>query len=142
MDITGANATIFLTVPGVFDTPQQLQQFAADDIYDLDQIQSVETQMGVDGFLSGGFVYKPQVQSIMLQADSGSNSLFDVWHSQMKRTRTVIPAYGTILLPAIGLKFTQTIGFLTDYKLPGVKKTITPRRFGITWQDVTPSPAQ
>jgi hypothetical protein len=80
--LTGANAVLMLTIPPLFTTPQQIQGFAADDVYDLDEIESVETLMGVDGILSGGFVWKSQPQTIMLQADSPSNAVFDTWYSQ------------------------------------------------------------
>ena len=52
--ITGASAVIMLSVPGLFSTPQQLQGFATDDIFDTAAIASAETLMGVDGNLSGG----------------------------------------------------------------------------------------
>lgn len=140
-DITGATAVLTLAIVGLFNTPQQIQGFAADDIYDLDEIESIETLMGVDGILSGGFVWKPQMQTIMLQADSPSNDMFDVWYNQQKAARATYIANGVLSLPAIGLKFVQTNGFLTRYKLPGAKKLVQPRRYGITWNDVIAQPA-
>ena len=52
--ITSANAILTLAIPLLFPTPVQLQGFAADDVYDIPRIKSVETLMGVDGVLSGG----------------------------------------------------------------------------------------
>ena len=54
--ITGSSAIVMLSIPGLFTQPQQLQGFDMDDVFDTDQIASVETKMGVDGRLSGGFV--------------------------------------------------------------------------------------
>lgn len=141
MDITAANAKLTLAIPPLFSVPQQLQGFAADDVYDLDEIESVETLMGVDGTLSGGFVWKPQPQTIMLQADSPSCALFDTWYSNQVAAQATYVAAGVLTLPAIGLKFVQTVGYLTGYKLPGAKKLIQPRRFRITWNIVLPAPA-
>lgn len=140
-DITGATAVLTIVIPPIFPVPQQIQGFSADDVYDLDEIESVETLMGVDGILSGGFVWKPQAQTIMLQADSPANAIFDTWYQQQKAGQTTYVATGILVLPAIGLKFIQTVGYLTRYKLPGAKKLIQPRRYGITWQDVAPAPA-
>jgi hypothetical protein len=140
MDITGANASLQLTQATLFPVPQQIQGFAADDIYDLDEIESVETLMGVDGVLSGGFVWKPQSQSIMLQADSPSNAFFDAIQSQQIAANTTYVLNGVLTLPAIGLKFIQTTGYLTGYKLPGAKKLIQPRRYRIMWNLVLPAP--
>lgn len=141
MDITAANAVLMLSVPGLFPIPQQLQGFAADDVYDLDEIESVETSMGVDGVLSGGFVWKPQPQTIMLQADSASNAVFDTIQSSQIAGQATYLLNGVLTLPAIGLKFIQTNGYLTGYKLPGAKKLVQPRRYRVTWNLVVPAPA-
>lgn len=141
MDITAANASLSLSQAILFPQPQSIQGFAADDVYDLDEIESVETLMGVDGTLSGGFVWKPQPQTIMLQADSPSCQFFDVINTSQIAGQTTYTLNGVLLLPAIGLKMVQTTGYLTRYKLPGAKKLIQPRRFQITWNLVVPQPA-
>lgn len=141
MDITGANASLTLTIPGLFNTPVTISGFAADDIYDLDEIDPVEVLMGADGLQSGGFTWKSQPQTITLQADSPSGAFFDTWQNNQKAGVRVYNCNGVIKVPAVGLKFIQTNGMLTGYKLPGAKKLLTPRRFRITWQDVTPAPA-
>jgi len=141
MDIGASNANLTITIPPLFTVPQQIQGFAADDVYDLDEIESVETLMGVDGVLSGGFVWKPQQQSITLQADSASNAIFDQWWTAMVAAKTTYVAAGVLTLPQIGLKFIQTTGYLTRYKLPGAKKLIQPRRYEITWNLVVPAPS-
>lgn len=141
MDITGANANLTLSIALLFPIPQTLQGFAADDVYDFDEIENVETLMGVDGILSAGWTWKPQVQTMMFQADSPSCAIFDTWNQQMAAANTVYPASGVLTIPALGLKMIQTTGYLTRYKLPGVKKLVQPRRFAITWGRVVPAPA-
>lgn len=141
MDITAANAVLMLSIPGLFAVPQQLQGFAADDVYDLDEIESVETLMGVDGRLSGGFVWKPQPQTITLQADSASNAVFDAWNENQKSGLRTYQANGVLILPSLGIKFVQTVGFLTNYKAPGAKRLVQQRRYRVTWQNVSPAPA-
>lgn len=141
MDITAANATFMLTQPVLFPVPQQIQGFAADDVFDLDEIESVETQMGVDGVLSFGFVWKPQLQSIMLQADSPSNNIFDEIQTNQQAANTAYPLNGIITLVAIQTKIILTNGILTGYKLPGAKKLIQPRRYRITWNLAVPARA-
>lgn len=140
--ITAANATLTLAIPPLFPIPQQLQGFAVDDIYDVDQIKSVEVMMGVDGLLSAGFVYVAVVQKVTLQADSPSNDIFDTWWTQMQAAQDVYAASGLIKLPSIATKFTQSNGFLTGYKpLPAGKKLLQPRTYEITWERVAPAPA-
>ncbi len=140
-DLTAANVSIALTIPGVFDTPQIIKGFATDDVYDFDEIESVEAVMGVDGILSGGWTWKPQPQRFMLQANSPSAIIFDTWQQQQAATRQTYPASGVVRAPSLGLKFLQTNGLLTGYKLPGAKKLMQPRNFRIMWNLVIPQPA-
>lgn len=138
--ITAADAVLTLAVLPLFPIPQQIQGFSTDDVYDIPSIRSAETAMGVDGVLSGGFVYSAIVQEIVLRADSASNNVFDTWWRQMQATKAVYTATGLIKLPAIATKFAQRKGFLTGYKLPGAKRTLTDRRYEITWERIQPSP--
>lgn len=141
MSITSANAILMLSQPILFPAPQQIQGFAADDVYDVDQIKSVETQMGVDGVLSAGFVYVEVTQNITLQADSLSNDFFDVWWTQMQAAQDTYPVTGIITLPSIATKFSQRQGYLTGYQpIPNAKRVLQPRRYQITWGRVSPSP--
>jgi hypothetical protein len=140
--ITAADAVLTLSVPPLFTAPQQLKGFAADDVYNIPQIRSVETQMGVDGVLSAGFVYVPIPQEVVLQADSASNNFFDTWWTQMEATKTTYGASGIIILPGIGTKFAMLNGFLTGYTpAPAAKRVLQPRRFEVTWQTIQPARA-
>jgi len=149
--ITGANAvyTLAISPPAaspqisatLFATPIQLQGFAADDSFSTEPLASVEVMMGVDGLLSAGFVYVPVRQTIAIQADSTSNALFDAWWNAMQVTKDVYFAQGVIILTATQTKYSLVNGALTQYHpLPDVKKLLQPRRYGITWQSVTPAP--
>lgn len=139
--ITAANAVLMLAVPPLFPVPQQIQGFSTDDVYNIPQIKSVETMMGVDGVLSGGFVYVQIPQEITLQADSASNRFFDTWWAQMQAAKDIYAAAGLIQLPSVLTKFIQTKGFLTGYSpAPQAKKVLQPRRFEITWESILPAP--
>lgn len=140
MSITGANATFLMTVQDLFPTPQQLQGFAADDVFDTDPLASTEVLMGVDGGLSAGFVFVPVKQAIALQADSPSNFIFDTWYNAQQAAQDVFAAMGVVLLPGLGIKWNLVEGFLTEFPpIPNVKKLLQPRKFGITWTRVTPA---
>lgn len=139
--ITSANAVLTLAVDSVFNTPQRLQGFAADDIYDTDTIDPAETVMGVDGVLSAGFVYVPVKQNFALQADSPSISLFDQWYAAQQAAVDIFRASGVIRLPAVGKSYTMNGGVLTGYKsMPDGKKILQPQRFSITWASIVPAP--
>lgn len=138
--ITAANAVYMLGITGLFPAPVQLQGFATDEVWGTDPLKSAEVLMGVDGRLSGGFVYVPIEQSITLQADSLSTGLFDQWWNAMQVNQTPFPAQGRIRLRSVGSSWVLTKGFLTTYQpIPDAKKLLQPRKFGITWQQVVPA---
>ena len=137
--ITSANAIYTLSIAGLFPSPLQLQRFSADNVFSTQPLASSEVMMGVDGFLSGGFVFNPVVQTISLQADSASNNVFDQWHQAQQAAREVYIAQGIIILTAIGKKWTLDRGFLTSYPpIADAAKVLQPRRFGITWNSIVP----
>lgn len=139
--ITSANAILMLAVVDLFDTPQQLTQFSADDIFTTEPRQNAEIMMGVDGFMTAGFVYNPTVQNISLMADSNGNEIFDQWVQAMKVGKDVFYANATITLLSINKTFTCIKGALTSYPpMPDAARVLRPRRYTINWEEVTPAP--
>jgi hypothetical protein len=141
MNITSANAVIMLTIPGLFPIPQQLEGFAADDIFTTDPINPIVPIMGMDGKLSGGFVPRPKIQNFTLQADSASNFLFESWQATQESTLDVLPAGAVVVISGIGREYTCLVGLLTNYSVaPDARQTLQPRRYQITWQNVFGAP--
>lgn len=141
MSITSANAILYLGVSGLFPTPQKIQGFAADDIFDTEALEVGDTMMGVDGYLSGGFVYNAVVQGFSIMADSPSADFFDNWVAAERLINDKYTAFGTIFLQGTGKKYAMTKGFLvTAPVLPDAKKLLQPRKFTIRWERVLPAP--
>lgn len=139
--ITSANAVYTLGVLPIYPQPQTLQGYSADDMFDTETVAPAVAIMGMDGKLSAGFVYAEVKQTIALQADSPSIDLFERWMQAQKVAKEVFYAFGLVTLPATGRKYTLTQGVLTNYvSISGAKKTLQPRVFSITWQDVSPAP--
>lgn len=139
--LTAANSIILLGVRGLYDTPQQIQGFSADNVADLEAFQPTETQMGVDGRLSAGWAAAPVVQNVTLQADSESNDFFENWIQSEQTAREKFVAFGTIILPATDRKYSLERGFLGSVMvMPAIQRTLQPRRYSLTWQRVTPAP--
>lgn len=140
--ITSANAVFMLGIETIFPVPVRLQHYSADSMFTSDAIPTAEVSMGVDGRLSAGFIFVPFVQSIMLQADSASNAVFDQWFAQQQRTREAYAARGLITLPSVGKKYNLVRGFLTSYKaIPDAGKVLASRTHQITWEVPVPSNA-
>ncbi|HEV2540194.1 MAG TPA: hypothetical protein VGU03_10855 [Frateuria sp.] len=139
--ITAANSVFALAITGLYPSPQILHGYAADDCFSTEDVEIVETVMGVDGHLSGGFIFNPTKQVIVLMPDSDSLEIFNNWALAMKATQEVLIANATVSLPAIGKKYVATRGFLTKYKpIPDVKKVLQPVRYEITWNTIVGAP--
>lgn len=140
-DLTGTSAIITFTVANLFLSPQRLQGFAADDIYDTDPLEVVETIMGADGKLSGGFVWKEVKQSFKLQADSPSNLIFEQWAAAQTAGLTTLPCNGRTTIISTGRAYIMTNGFMTTFSpFPSVGKLLKPRTHTITWNQVVAVP--
>jgi hypothetical protein len=139
--LTTANSVYMLVIPDLFPIPQQLQGYAADDIFSTEAVDSVEVVMGVDGHLSAGWVPTTKRQTITLQADSVSSLMFDDWQQSQEVVRDAFTANAFITLPSLGRIYTCTNGYLTNYMpMPDARRTLQPRRFQITWQSILGAP--
>lgn len=139
--LTSADCIFTLSVDPIFPVAIRLQGFSADDITDMDAQTPKEVSMGVDGRLSAGFVPVPTVQNVSLQADSESNDFFEFWATWERTNRQALVATGQIILPSVKRVYICARGFLSSYApMPSARKTLQPRRYGITWQSVTPAP--
>lgn len=138
--ITSSNAVYQLQIVGLFPIPQQLQGFGTDSAFNTDSIQSAETMIGIDGKLSGGFVFVAIKQGITLQADSDSNGVFEQWWAQQQVLGDPLTANGVISLKGINRKWTLSKGFLTGYPpMPDAGKVLQPRKYEITWESISPA---
>lgn len=139
--LTAANAVIILSAPDVIASGIQLQGFAADDVFDTDDLEIVEAVMGVDGHLSGGYTPKPVPQRFTLQADSLSIDFFETFYSQSVQQQATFYLSGIVRLVSTGKSYAMNNGLLTRYKpLPDAKRILQSRTFGITWESVLPAP--
>jgi hypothetical protein len=137
--ITAANSVFALTITGLYPAPQILHGYAADDAFSTDALESAETVMGLDGHLSGGYIFNPIKQTIVLMPDSDSLDVFNNWSLAQLASREVLVANASISLPAIGKKYVLTRGFLTSHKpIPDVKKVLQSVPYQITWGSVVP----
>ena len=140
--ITSSNAIIMLSVDKVYNVPQQLEDWATDNIYDLQPSVIAEIRMGADGVLTGGLVYTAQPITYHLQADSPSCAVFDAWDLAQETYGDLYYAFGSLTLNALGIKWSMTKGILTQWqRIPSGQRTLQPRTAIITWQSVTPQPS-
>lgn len=138
--ITSANSVFTLVIPGLFPAPVQLQGYATDKAFTTEAVVLAEVQMGVDGRMTAGFVPNPVPQTVTLQADSPSKSIFTILIQAMKTAREVFYINGIIALPSTGESFTLTRGILVNAKqIPDAQKVLQPVDYMITWESINRS---
>lgn len=139
--LTAANSVYMLVIPDLFPIPQQLQGYAADEVFATEGVDTAELVLGVDGKLSAGWIPTMKKQTITLQADSVSSLIFDAWFQTQNSLRDLLTANAFITLPSLGRIYTCTTGYLSSYiPMPDVRRIIQPRRFQITWQEILSAP--
>lgn len=139
--ITSVNAQIMFTIPLLFPIPQQLEGFAAEDIFDTEAIEAGEAVMGLDGFLSAGFVPMPIKQGYTIQANSPSVDFFESWYAAEQASRDKYFAQGVIVMPGIGRTYAMVSGVLIGYSpMADGKKVLQPRKFGVVWESAIGAP--
>jgi hypothetical protein len=138
--ITSANVVMTITVPGLYDSPQQFSGYSTDKVWSAEAVKLAETMMGVDGHLSAGYVPNPVPFTVSLQADSLGIDIFEAITNATRQAREVYRISGTISVPATGKVYTGTNGVLdTAAVIPDASKTLQAQNFIIIWEKLVPS---
>jgi hypothetical protein len=138
--ITSANSVFTITVPGLFDAPVQLQGYSAEKAWSSDQQGLTESQIGVDGRKTAGYVFNQVRQTVALQADSPSKAIFKAIVQAMQSTRDVYYLQCDISLPSTGEAFTGLQGTIEDWKaIPDAGRVLQPMDFVIAWGSLQPT---
>lgn len=138
--ITSANSVFTISVAGLFPVPQQLRGYSAERAWESNAIEFTESQIGVDGRKTSGFVYNMQPQKITLQGDSPSKQIFTSIINAMRAARDVYYITGTIDLPSTGESFICTRGTLKSGKvMPDAGKVLQAMDFEIEWESIQPT---
>jgi hypothetical protein len=138
--ITSANSVFTITVPGLFDSPVQLQGYSAERAWNSDQQGLTENQIGVDGRKTSGYVFNPVRMTVSLQADSPSKKIFKAIVAAMQQAREVLYIQGNIDLPSTGESFTCNVGTIEDIKaIADAGRVLQPMDFVINWGSLLPT---
>ncbi|MGX7346343.1 phage tail fiber protein [Acetobacter pasteurianus] len=139
-DISAANSVFTITVPGLYNAPITLENYAADRAFETEARELIETQMSIDGYLNAGWVPNPVTQSISLAASSDSAAIFEVIVAAQDAKRGLYRLGAEIQLPSIGRKYTMVRGLLRSIvSVPSPGRVLEARTFEIIWERVIPA---
>lgn len=139
--ITSADSTFVISSADFALAATILEGYAADAAFAMDNADTAETSLGVDGKLSAGWIPRSYNQTITLQADSSSRALIDLLVTGQDAARTVFRLNGVITLPGNQYTYSLSRGVLKNYTaVPTAQKTLQPMTFVIEWEKVIAVP--
>lgn len=139
--ITAANSVLTLSVANLYPIPQTIQGYAADDAFSTDSVVRAETQRGVDGRQSSGYVFNSSTFTINIMPDSPSLVIFETLDNAQKAAREVFICSGQVQLPSIGRKYTLVNGVLsTSTPITNVRRVLQSVQYVFTFEDIIGEP--
>jgi hypothetical protein len=139
--ITSADSTFVISSADFALAATILEGYAADAAFTMDNADTAETSLGVDGKLSAGWIPRSYNQTITLQADSPSRALIDLLVAGQDAARNPFRLNGVITLPGNQYTYSLSRGVLKNYTaVPTAQKTLQPMTFVIEWEKVLAVP--
>ena len=139
--ITSANSVFTLGAAGLFNVPVKIQGFSADDAFAAEEVTFMEKYMGVDGRMSVGWTPYIVPLDFTLSPDSPSLAVMIAIIAAEKAAREKIMLNASIYLPAIGMIYAFTTGFLDKGSvIPQAGKILKPIKFSLAFQDMSAAP--
>jgi hypothetical protein len=136
LDITSANATVGMSVGGLFSI--NLENFSADSSFTSDTIQVAETRMDVDGHMAAGFTPNIKTLTINLEAGSPSTEFMILLNQAQETNRKPYEVNMVVSIPSIGKRYTFSNGVLQSYKgLPDGNKVLGPTQWVFHFEDMS-----
>ena len=128
LDITSANATVAVSVGGLFSV--NLENFSADSSFTSDTVQAAETRMGVDGHMAAGFTPAIKTVTINLEAGSPSTEYMQLLRQAQEVNMKPYKVQLVVSIPSIKKRYTFSEGVLQSYKdLPDGQNVLSPTQW-------------
>ncbi|HHS9880595.1 TPA: phage tail fiber protein [Klebsiella aerogenes] len=138
-NITSADAVITLTIPNLYPSGFELEEFEAQNIFDMSDSDMAEKVRTADGKLLAGYVFGDLQWTFHLSPSSDSINYVNTWANTEKAAKTKFRCFGTIILPSLGMKYTMNNGVLMRWRwIPSAGRVMQPIPGMIEWESITP----
>ena len=139
--ITSANSVLILSVTGLYNVPQIIQGYAADDAFSVQPVARSESVMGVDARKSSGKINSLKELSITIMPDSPSLFLFEAWMNMEDATGDLFRCDGGIRIPSIGRNYVLVNGTMQEASIvPAAGKRLKEMSFKLVFEKIIPEP--
>lgn len=138
--LTSANSAFTMGVVGLFPIIP-FEGYGADQAWSVDNVDTGEHRMGVDGKLSVG--WRPVVRTITFTFEVTSPTLeyLDSIAAVEEARREKVKFNGTGVVPGAQKKYALTNGYMREYKpMSDGGTTLGPRTFQFIFEKISPAP--
>ncbi|EMM2360051.1 TPA: phage tail fiber protein [Citrobacter freundii] len=140
IDITSANSKLRIVVPAYYPGGFDVDDYAADNMFETGALQNAEEQMSADGRYHAGFVFNPTEFTINLMPTSNAGSLVDDWLAAERTAIAKFQCNATLTVPALGAKWNFVNGVLYTWTpTPPGRRVLQPRPAVFHFETVTRS---
>jgi hypothetical protein len=140
IDITSANSKLRIVVPAYYPGGFDVDDYAADNMFEAAPLKNKEDMMSADGKYHAGYVFNPAEFTINLMPTSNSLSLLDDWTAAERATISAFACNAVLTVPALGKKWTMVNGVLFSLPpLPPGRRVLQPRPAVFHFESITAS---
>lgn len=140
IDITSANSKLRIVVPAYYPGGFDVDDYAADNMFEAAPLQNKEDMMSADGKYHAGYVFNPAEFTINLMPTSTSLALLDDWTAAERATISAFACNAVLTVPALGKKWTMVNGVLFSLPpLPPGRRVLQPRPAVFHFESITAS---
>ncbi|EMR0738062.1 hypothetical protein RVX82_002402 [Citrobacter braakii] len=140
IDITSANSKLRIVVPAYYPGGFDVDDYAADNMFETGALQNAEEQMSADGKYHAGFIFNPTEFTINLMPTSNAGSLVDDWLAAERTAIAKFQCNATLTVPALGAKWNFVNGVLYTWTpTPPGRRVLQPRPAVFHFETVTRS---
>ncbi|EAX3121256.1 hypothetical protein HU11_16840 [Salmonella enterica] len=140
IDITSANSKLRIVVPAYYPGGFDVDDYAADNMFETGALQNAEDMMSADGKYHAGFVFNPTEFTINLMATSNAGSLIDDWVAAERTAIGKFTCNAVLTVPALGAKWNFVNGIIFTWtQLPPGRRVLQPRPALFRFESVTRS---
>lgn len=111
-NITSANSVAIMTIDTLYPQGFFLEMFATDQAYNTEQITIAEDHMGVDGYLTAGYVPNPAVITFTFEPSSPSIRPLIYYRQQCVNNKRLYECSLVINQPAVARTLNYKVGVM------------------------------
>lgn len=139
-DITSVNSKLRIVIPQLFPAGFDVDDYAADSMFETAALQNKEDMMSADGKYHAGYVYNPVEFTINVMPTSRAGALLDQVYAAERTSISAFSVNATLAIPSLDAKWNFVNGVLYSWNpIPPGRRILQPRAAVFHFEQVTRS---